>query len=65
MRPLSVIHGLLGQAESARGSPADLDDHQRGWRTRIDRHEIQFVAADMDVPGQNGPTTCQEPDQDQ
>ena len=34
-------------------APADLDDHERRGRTRVDRHEIELVATDMDVPGQD------------
>ena len=35
--------------------PADLDDDERRRRARVDRHEVELVAADMDVPGQDGP----------
>jgi hypothetical protein len=59
-RPFAVIDGLLGQAVSAAGAPTHLDDDQRGRRTRVDRHEIEFVATDMDVPGQDGPTQVPE-----
>ena len=59
-RPFAVIDGLLGQAVSAAGAPTHLDDDQRGRRTRVDRHEIEFVATDMDVPGQDGPTSFHE-----
>jgi DNA-binding PadR family transcriptional regulator len=57
---LAVIDRLLWQAEPASGAPADLDDHERGRRTRVDRHEIELVATDMDVPGQDGPTGFRE-----
>ena len=39
--------------------------HERRRRTRVDRHEIELVATDMDVPGHDGPTGSQETDQDQ
>ena len=37
-RSLSMIDGLLGESEVAAGSPADLDHHEGGGRTRVDRH---------------------------
>jgi len=61
----AVIDRLLSEAEPTRASPAHLDDHERGGRTRVDRHEIEFVAADMDVPGQDGPTGIDQSSQDQ
>ena len=60
-----MIDGLLRQAEVAASPPADLDDHERGRRARVDRHEIELVATDMDVPGQDGPTGFREPRGDQ
>ena len=60
VRPLAVVDGLLRQPEAPRRAPADLDDHERGRRTRVDRHEIELVAADMDVPGQDGPARRRE-----
>ena len=60
-----MIDRLLGKAEPPRASPSDLDDHERGRRTRVDRHDIEFVAADMDVPGQDGPTGLDQSSQDQ
>jgi hypothetical protein len=62
---LSVVDGLLGQAELATRPPADLHDHQRGRRARVDRHEIELVTTDMDVPGQDGPTGVRESSGDQ
>jgi hypothetical protein len=50
-----MVDGLLGQAETSARAPAHLDDDERGGRTRVDRHEIEFVATDMDVPGEDGP----------
>lgn len=60
-----MIDGLLGKPERARLPPADLDDDECRRRTRVDRHEVELEAADMDVPGQNGPTRSHETDQDQ
>ena len=34
-------------------------------RTRVDRHEIELVATDMDVPGQDGPARLDQPVSDQ
>jgi hypothetical protein len=56
----STIDGLLGEAEVPTGPPADLDHYQRRGRTRIDRHEVELVTADMDVPGQDGPAGVRE-----
>ena len=56
-----VVDRLLGETESARTPPADLDDDQRGRRTRVDRHEIELMAADMDVSGQDGPSGHDQP----
>ena len=60
-RSLAVVDGLLGQPELAAGAPADLDDDERRRRTRVDRHEVELVATDMDVPGQDGPASLREP----
>ncbi len=60
-----MVDRLLGQPITATRAPAHLDDYQRGWRTRVDRHEIEFVATDMDVPGQDGPTSFRESRGDQ
>jgi len=64
-RALAVVDRLLWQAEAATSAPADLYDHERGGRTRVDRHEIEFVATDMDVPGQDGPTSFRESRRDE
>lgn len=55
-RSLAMVNGLFRQAEGSARSPADLDHDERGRRTRVDRHEVELVATDMDVPGQDGPT---------
>ena len=52
---LPVVHGLLCQAVVTAGPPAHLDDDQRGRRTGIDRHDVDLVTADVDVPGQDSP----------
>jgi len=59
-RPLAVVHRLLGKPERAAGPPPNLDHDQGSWRARVDRHEVELVATDMDVPGQNGPTGIRE-----
>jgi hypothetical protein len=53
---LAVVDGFLRQAEASRGAEADLDDDESARRARVDRHEIELVATDMDVSGQDGPT---------
>jgi hypothetical protein len=64
-RALAVIHGLLAEAETARRPPTHFDDDERARRTRVDRHEIELVASDMDVPGQDGPTGLEQSTEDQ
>jgi hypothetical protein len=59
-RSLAMVNGLFRQAEGSARSPADLDHDERGRRTRVDRHEVELVATDMDVPGQDGPTGFRE-----
>jgi hypothetical protein len=62
---LAMVERLLGQAEITPRAPADLDDDQRGGRARVDRHEIELVTTDMDVPGQDGPAVIDQSDRDQ
>jgi hypothetical protein len=50
-----VIDGLFGEAEVAGRSPANLDDDERGGWAWVDRDKVDLVAADMDVPGEDGP----------
>ena len=57
---LAMVDGLLGEAEVPAGPPANLDDDERRGRTRVDRHEVELVATDMDVPGQDGPAGVRE-----
>jgi len=52
---LAVVECLLGEPEVPPTAPTDLDDDEERRRTRVDRHEIELVATDMDVPGQDGP----------
>ena len=61
--PLPEVDGLLREAERPRAPQPDLDDHElrRRRRARVDRHEIELVATDMDVPGQDRPTLLHEP----
>jgi hypothetical protein len=58
--PLAVVDRFLWQAEIPAAAPADLDDHERDRRTRVGRHDVEFSAADMDVPGQDGPSDRRE-----
>ena len=60
-RALAMVDRLLGKPVRAAAAPADLDHHERGRRARVDRHEIELVAADMDVPGENRPTGVDQP----
>ena len=54
-RALAVVDRLLGQAKGAADTPANLHDHERRGRTRVDRHEVKLMTTDVDVPGQHGP----------
>ncbi len=62
---LTVIDGLLRQPERTTGPPADLDDDKGRRGARVDRHEIELAAADMDVPGQDQPASSREPIRDE
>ena len=50
-----MVDGLLGQAVGAAVPPADLDDDERSRGTGIDGHDVELVAADVDVPGEDRP----------
>ena len=51
-RALRVVDGLLGQAEGrGRARQRTSTTTSAARRTRVDRHEIELVATDMDVPG--------------
>ena len=58
--PLSEVDGLLGEAEGTTRPQADLDDHEPRRRARVDRHEIDLVATDMDVPGEDRPALLRQ-----
>ena len=62
---LAVVEGLLGEPEVPPAAPANLDDDEERRRTRVDRHEIELVATDMDVPGQDGPALIAQASSDQ
>ena len=53
--PLAMVDRLLWQAEVASRTPADLDDDQHSGWPRVDRDEVELVAADADVPGEDRP----------
>src|SRR5438046_5716229 len=50
-----MIDGLLGQAEGAVGAPSNLDRNEHRLRSRVDRHQVELVATDVDVSGEDGP----------
>lgn len=54
--PLPGIDGLLRQPEGATGTPANLHRDKHPGRAGIDRDQVQFMAADVDVPPEDRPT---------
>ena len=64
-RALAVVDGLLGQPEARDPLASGPPRHERGGRARVDRHEVELVATDMDVPGQDGPTGVRQARRDQ
>jgi hypothetical protein len=62
---LAVVERLFWEPEVAPPTPADLDDHEHRRRARVDRHEVELVATDMDVPGEDGPARFHQPIGDQ
>lgn len=56
VHPLSMARRLLDDPEVTLRSEAHLHDDQVRGRTRVGRHEIEFAATDMDVPGQDAPS---------
>ena len=53
---LPEVDGLLREAERTRRAQPHLDDDEaRPRRARVDRDQIELVATDMDVPGQDRP----------
>jgi hypothetical protein len=65
MAALAEVERLFGESEVASAPPADLDHHEHRRRTRVDRHEVELVATDMDVPGEDGPARFDQPMSDQ
>jgi hypothetical protein len=64
-RPFPMIDRLLGQAEVPPGPPADLDRDERPRWAGVDGHQVELVAADVDVPAQDRPTGRQQPVRDE
>lgn len=62
---LAEVDRLLGQPERPARPEANLDEHQARRRARVDRHEIELVATDMDVPGQDRPAGLGQPLRDE
>jgi hypothetical protein len=58
--PLSEVDGLLGEAEGTTRPEADLNDHEPRRRARVDRHEIELMTTDMDVPGEDRPALLRQ-----
>src|SRR5262249_32051684 len=56
----AMVDGLLGQTEVALRPPANLDHDEGGWRTRVDRDEVDLIPADVDVPAQDRPARTLE-----
>ena len=63
--PFPEVDGLLSQPERARPAGPDLDDHEARRRARVDRNQIELVATDMDVPGEDDPAFLGEPFRDE
>lgn len=59
--PLAPVERLLGQTVIPPRPPADLNEHDTGRRPRIERHEVDLLAADPDVAGQDRPAERDEP----
>ena len=56
-----MVDRLFGESEITPRPPAHLHDHQGGRRARVDRHEIELVSADVDVPGKDRPAGVDQP----
>lgn len=65
MAALPEVDRFLGQPERPGCAQADFDDHESLWRARVDRHEIELVATDMDVPGEDRPAGLRQPFRDE
>jgi hypothetical protein len=55
-RSLPMVDRLLGEAEVAPPSPADLHDHELPGRAGIHRHDVQLCPPDAKLPPQDDPT---------
>jgi hypothetical protein len=53
--PLLGVDGLLGQPEVAAAPRPDLEDDEARRRCRVDCHDVQLGAADVDVEAQDRP----------
>lgn len=58
---LAVVDGFLAGPVFPRPPAPHLDNHELPWRARVDRHEIELAATDMDVPGKDCPAGGSEP----
>lgn len=56
LHALAMVNRLLADPEVTLRPEAHLHDDQVRGRTRVGRHEIEFAATDMDVPGQDAPS---------
>ncbi|HEX9045257.1 MAG TPA: hypothetical protein VF802_09540 [Candidatus Limnocylindrales bacterium] len=56
----STVECLFGQAELAARSPANLDGDQPARRPRVESHDVELVAADADLPREEGPSEAFE-----
>ena len=59
-RALASVDGLLGQSEVPAPAPADLDDHELPWRTRVDGKQVDLVSADAQPPPEHAPAYALE-----
>jgi len=62
---LAPVERLLADAEVPAGAPPDLDHNELPGRAGIDRHEIQLISPDPDLPREHRPTRLGEPIGDQ
>ncbi len=58
---LAVVDGFLTGSVFPRPAAPHLDNDELPRRARVDRHEIELVATDMDVPGKDRPAGGSEP----
>lgn len=58
---LAVVDGFLTGSVFPRPPAPHLDNDELPRRARVDRHEIELVATDMDVPGKDRPAGGSEP----